>query len=284
MPRAASTLALVATVGALALPAAPAGAACVSGYPASDKRLTNHMCDGVRPGMLLNVPSKKYGEKDCTAGFLFADQFGNRYTSVPGTCHLDFECLEDQAVELLPPPLDEIVDGVVPCINPSDSEEEPVYRTRGPVVRDRAGDRVGVIVYAVNKSNVDFALIRIDGARKVDPSVPLYGGPTRLAAPRETGEEAYAYSAAVMDFEANARTGVLVKSGDAVYHEAIALIASGIPEGSPVVQPDGTGIGYHEGPWSVGLGYRTLPYGPALSRSAIRTKLQLRLLTAKPAA
>lgn len=281
--RAVRTLTLVAALAAVALPSVPADAACVSGYPVSDKRLTNHMCTGVRPGMLLTVPSKKYGTMSCTAGFMFADQFGNRYTSVPGSCHLDYECLEDQAVELLPPPLDEIVDGVVPCIMPSDSEEEPVYKSNRPVVKDRDGDRVGVIVYAVNKSNINFALIRIDATHKVDPSVPLYGGPTRLVAPGQL-DQAYAYSAAYMDFEANARTGVLTMSGDTIYHETVAIIATGVPYGSPVVRPDGSGIGYHEGPWTIGLGYTTKPYGPALSRTTIRTKLNLRLLTAKAAA
>ena len=283
MPLAVRTLTLAAALVAVALPSAPADAACVSGYPVTDKRLTNHMCTGVRPGMMLTVPSKKYGEMECTAGFMFADQFGNKYTSVPGSCHLDFECLEDQAVELLPPPLDEIVDGVVPCIMPSDSEEEPVYRSNRPVVKDRDGDRVGVIVYAVNKDNIDIAIIRIDAKHKVDPSVPLYGGPTRLVAPSGQPEEAYVYSAAFMDFEPNARTGVLHGSSTTPYHETASVIASGVPSGSPVVRPDGSGIGYHQGPWTIGLGYLTKPYGPALNRTAIRTKLALRLLTAKAA-
>lgn len=276
MSRPGRTLLLLATVAGF-LVTAPAHAGCTSAYPVTDKHVASIACTGVRPGTLLRVPSKKYGELDCAAGFVFADALGNRYVSVPGTCFLDFDCLEDVITDQLPPPLDQL-GKVLPCLLPSDSELEPVYKN-GPVVRDVNDGRIGSIVYAVNKSGINFALIRIDKGIPVDPAVPLYGGPTRLAGASATPEEAYVYSGRA-DGLPNAVTGQVYLSGGKTFHLPGLLTALW---GAPVVKPDGGGVGYYSGDNYVGEGAEVMSYGPALAREERHARIKLTLLTAKAA-
>jgi hypothetical protein len=275
MRRLGRTTLLLALVATLTGPVRANAASCTSSYPVTDKRLASHSCTGVHPGMALTVPSKKYGEMECVAGFVFGDQFGNRYVSVPGTCYLDFSCLEDIVVDQLPPPLNQIVGDVVPCLAPSDSELEPYYARNGPPVTDKAGARVGAIVYAVNKKGINFTLIRIDKGIKVDPAVPLYGGPTRLTGPSATPEEAYAYSAGSA-YAPNADTGLLWESTDGMTHTPGLL---GAEPGTVVVKPDGSGVGYYSASHFL-EGAEVLPYGPAIARADSHAKLTLKLVTA----
>ncbi|HVF20932.1 MAG TPA: hypothetical protein VNA14_11930 [Mycobacteriales bacterium] len=277
MTRRTRTFAVLLTAGALTLPAGTAAAGCTSSLPATNDRAMNHTCTGAHPGMGLTVPSKKWGESSCTAGFAFADQYKNRYLTIPGTCHLDYECLEDTVTNELPPPLDELVQPPT-CLLPSDSEEEPFYKRGGPVVTDLSGDRVGVIVYAVNKEDVNFALIRVDRRVRLDPAVPFYGGPVRMAAPVRQPEEAYAYSAPAFPGAPNVRSGVLHALGGGMYHLAEGFTS--VSMGTPVVKPDGSGMGYYGHGFTAGFGWRVDEYGPAIRRAADRTKLRLRLLTA----
>ena len=277
MPCPTRTLAALFAVGALTLPASPATADCTSTLPVSDKRLASVQCTGVHPGMGLRIPSKKWGEMICTAGFAFTDRSGNRYLSFPGTCHLDYDCLEDTVTELLPPPLNEIQ--VPVCLMMSESEEEPYYRRSGPVVKDMDGRRIGAIVYAVNKESVNFALVRIDAKVPLDPALPVYGGPTQFGAATAVPEEAYSVSAGRYANVPNARTGLLysVASNLANHHtEAFASVSTG----SPVMKPDGSAVGYYVA-WTVGLGWHVHPYGSAISRASTITRLSFRLATAK---
>ena len=269
-------LVLVATVAALALPGS-ASAACTSELPVADRRLASHHCTHASPGMLLRVPSKKYGELSCTAGFAFADQTGARYLTFPGSCHLDFECLEDIVLEELDIVLP-VLPPIVLCTMPSDSEEEPVYGRTGPTVFDADHDPIGRIVYAVNKNGVDFALVRIDPSVSFDKAVPFFGGPTRLGAPDTAAEEAYSYSGHAGTGSLNARTGVLHGSETSLYHLTEGI--SSVAKGSPVLLTDGTGVGYYSGGLHLNGGYRVTPYGPALERTRVRTRLVLKLLTA----
>lgn len=281
MTRRTRPLAVLLTAGALTLPVGTAAAGCTTLLPATN-RAANHTCTGAHPGMGLAVPSKKWGNVACTAGFAFADQYKNRYLTIPGTCHLDYECLEDTVTNELPPPLDQLVRPPT-CLLPSESEDEPFYKRNGPVVTDLDGNRVGVIVYAVNKEDVNFALVRVDPRVRLDAAVPLYGGPVRIGAPPAQPEEAYAYSAPALPGSPNARTGLLYRLGNSGMFHATEGFTS-VAQGTPVVKPDGSGMGYYANGWMPGFGWQVHEYGPGVRRAADRTKLKLRLLTAPVAA
>jgi hypothetical protein len=226
---------------------------------------------------MLTVPSKKYGTLLCAAGYVVTDQLGTKYLTVPGHCHLDFTCLEDIVVDQLPDPLPELLDGVVPCIDPSDSEQEPVYsKTKGPVVKDADGNRVGVIVYAVNKQGIDFALVRVDAGVAVDPAIPLYGGPTSASSASSTGDEAYVFNP-YSPYFANAHRGVLYVAGDSIFHEPGGTATAG----APVVKPDGAGVGYLSGTWMLPYGMEVLTYPPGFARAKTHARLDLKVVTAK---
>lgn len=270
-------LALVA-VSTLTLPANAADDDCFSAVPIVDPHAANYQCDGVRPGMTVRVQSKKYGWMSCGASFAFRDQFGQRYLTMPGTCFLDYECIEDVILEELPPPLDQLVNDIWPvCLLPTESELEPVYKKNGPVVTDSAGKRIGSLAYAVNKHGINLALIRIDPKVALDPSVPLYGGPTRLGTLSTNFEEAWVYSPYRGSTAFNARTGVLSGSIDSprVLTEGVL---SGI-NGASVMKKSGDAIGMSLGYLST-TGYEVEPFGPALERARSRTGLTLRLMTA----
>lgn len=275
MRRPSLPVALLLAVSAMTTPEG-AYAACSSSAPVpADKRVANVTCTGVQPGMVLIVPSMKYGDYECAASFAFRDQSGNRYLTIPGTCYLDYDCLEEAVEELLPPPLDEIVGAIPVCVMPSDSELEPLYKN-GPVVKDVNGSRVGRMAYAVNKDGVDFALVRLDPAVRLDPSLPYYGGPTRLGTAGAL-EETYVYSHTDSTAAPNARPGLLTGSADyaQVYTEGFLSDVAG----SSVMRPDGSAIGFFNGYFSVLGYYPTQPLGVGLAR-AQRRGLRLTLMTA----
>lgn len=255
-----------------------AGAACTSSSPLPpDKRAANVTCDGVHPGMTLVIPSMKWGPFECGASFAFRDHAGNRYLSFPGSCYLDYDCLEEAVEDVLPPPLDEIVGSIPVCIAPSDSELEPLY-ANGPVVTGVDGRRVGRIAYAVNKDGVDFALVRVDRNVRLDPSLPYYGGPTRLGAAGLL-EETYVYSDAMLPASPNARTGLLSgdTSGATVWTDGFLSRAAG----ASVMKPDGSAVGFFYGYVSlVGGSYPTQTLAPGIARAERRARTRLTLLTA----
>ncbi|HEV2890847.1 MAG TPA: hypothetical protein VGX28_10780 [Frankiaceae bacterium] len=276
MTRTRLTVALLLAAAALATPTA-ASAACTSGSPLpADKHAANVTCDGVHPGITLIVPSMKYGDYECGASFAFQDQRGNRYLTIPGSCYLDYDCLEEAVEQLLPPPLNEIVGQIPVCLLPSDSELEPYYKN-GPVVKDTAGRRVGRIAYAVNKDGIDFALVRVDRNVRLDPALPFYGGPTRLGTAGVL-EETYVYSDASFPIAPNARTGLL--SGDA---EGARVATEGLlsrTTGASVMRPDGAAIGFFNGYIEITGTFPTQTLGPGLQRAQRRGGLRLTLMTA----
>lgn len=267
---------LLSALLATAIPQGSASASCVSTLPTpSDKRLAGIRCTGVRPGMTLLIPSKKYGEYACVAGFAFADQAGGKYLTFPGHCFLDFDCLEDTVYETLPPPLDKLVPRVPTCIILEGSDEEPFYKGNGPIVRDADGVRIGRISYAIFKDEVDFALVKLDPKVKLDPSLPLYGGPTRVGQPR-TPEEVYVVSPG--DRAApNARAGVFIGSTEYGYVMTEGMMSRA--PGSPVMAATGGALGIFTGFLSL-TGYETQMIGPGLARATGRTRLKFSLLTA----
>lgn len=274
MMRRTPTLLLLAAAVSTMLPSS-ASAVCTSTLPVTDPRAANYTCTGAHPGMLLRVPSQKYGTVSCTAGFAFTDQFKQRYLAFPGRCFLDYDCLEDAVVEELPPPLPSVLPPLPTCLLESESELEPVYKRNGPVVKDAEGKRVGVIVYAVNKDGVNFALMRVDTGAQFSPGLPFYGGPAKWGTVDGSPQEAYVYSAAPNAASINARSGVLHRA-TSLYHVAESLTS--ISQGSPVMTPDGGAIGYYAG--SIGLyGNIVLTYDEALHRAKWRTGLNLKLMT-----
>jgi hypothetical protein len=212
---------------------------------------------------------------DCAASFAFADDYGQRYLTIPGTCHLDYDCLEDAVDDILPPPLNELP-RLPACIATSESELEPVYKKNGPVVHDTAGRRVGVVAYAVNKDGVDLALVRVDRNVRLDPKLPFYGGPVRMGT-AGTVEETYVYSPEILTGAPNARTGVLSGGAEYAYVATEGLLS--MPMGASVMKPDGAAVGYMTGGVTI-PGYMTQPLGIAIQRAQRRTRLRLTLMTA----
>ncbi len=270
-------LVLLAALTTLASPSV-SSAACSSGLPVNDRRAANHTCTGVHPGMGLIVPSQKYGELQCSAGYAFTDQFRQRYLTVPGTCFLDYDCLEDAVYDELPPPLNEVVPRLPTCLLPTDSELEPYYKRSGPPIRDLARKRIGALVYAVNKDGVDFALVRLDPGVRLDPAVPMYGGPLTYGAAPMLPTESYVYAPAPYYPVPNAVSGLL--HGGAEFPRLATELVGTITRGAPVMKPDGTAIGMLDGYLTID-GYIVRPLGPAVDRASRRTRLKLRLMTAK---
>ena len=273
------TTLLLAALTTIATPSVAPAADCVSEFPVNDKRFANMPCAGAHVGMSLMVPSLKYGDSECAASFAFKDQFGQRYVTSPGTCFLDYDCLEDAVYNELPPPLNEVVPRLPVCIMPSDSELEPFYKRSGPPVKNLDGRRVGAIVYAVNKNDVDFALVRIDKGVKLDPSLPVYGGPVKNGAAPAIPTEAYIYSNAMVPLTANARSGVLHGGPD--FPMVLTDRFGAVNHGTSVMLPNGSAMGYFNGHLSIGGGYEVKPLGPALYRASRRTGLKLPLMTGK---
>jgi hypothetical protein len=278
MRRRLSFLLSAALLAAPALPSSAAGG-CTSGLPVTDPHAAQYDCPGVHPGMALRVHSAKYGDISCGASFAFTDQLKQKYLTLPGTCFLDFDCLED-VLEELPPPLGQVLPPLPTCTFPSDSELEPFYKKNGPAVKNMEGDRIGSLVYAVNKQGVNFAIARLDPGIKLDPSLPLYGGPVRLGAPSGNTEEAHVYSATAYDVVGiNARSGVLhAYTGDRAYVLTEGFLS--MPNGASVLRTNGEAVGLFTGTNYVGSGYETQPFGPALARTRAHTGLKLTLLTA----
>jgi hypothetical protein len=255
-------------------------AACASDLPVSDRRAASVTCTGVHAGMAVMVPSMKYDDEVmCAASFAFRDQYGQRYLAIPGTCFLDFDCLEDVITEELPPPLNQVAPALPVCVMPSDSELEPVYKRNGPAIKDIDGKRVGAIVYAVNKDDVDFALVRVDPGVRLDPALAFYGGPTRVGHAPSQATEVYVYTPYGAPGIPNAVSGVAHGGPD--YPVVAAAAVGSTTHGAPVIGTDGAAVGYLDGRISLDGGYSLKALGPAMERTQRRAGLRLKLLTAR---
>lgn len=266
---------------ALLAPTGPVRAeSCTSDLPVTDKHLASHTCTGVHPGMALKVYSAKWkGDVLCTAGWAFTDSAKNKYLSVPGTCILDFDCLED-LIQPYPPPLDQLPIPALPtCTLAQDSELEPYYKKgTGPIVKDGMGARIGRLAYAVNKNGINWGLVRLDPGIALDPKLPLYGGPVRTGAVTLSPDQAYAYCAPVSHPSVNAYSGVVYALGAAAY-----LYAQGMQtyvQGCPVMTEGGNAVGTLTGTLYIPLGYGIQGIDPAVSHLASRVGLHVTLLKA----
>lgn len=269
-------LATVLLAATTTVPVRGASAECgtpVDGMPA-DRRAAMYRCTGVRTGMrVLTYNKRMESYLSCGTSAAFRDQFGNRYLATVGTCVLDYDCLEDVVTSQLPPPLDKEV-RYLACVNPSDSEEELYDPKATTPVYDENLVQIGGMVYAVNKDDVNFAIVRIDARRRLDPSLPLYGGPVRIGPAPATPAEAYVYSPYREPSAPNARSGILwgdAKGGHVLTQETAST-------GGSVMLPDGTLVGYLGG--SVEGGYNVTLLGHAVERTFRRTRLRLTLMTA----
>lgn len=278
MHRPTRLLAAFATIGALTVPTGSASAGCTEDVPTADKRAAVVTCTGVFPGMHIKMTSLKWGPDHlCGASFVFTDQYKQKYIVFPGSCYLDYSCLEDAVYNELPPPLNEIVPRAPVCLVAGDSELEPVYKRKGPPVTDYDGKRIGSIVYAVNKDGVDFALARLDAGVKVDPAMPVWGGPRRLGAASGDLDEAYVFTQQGIPAP-NARTGYLQGGGDDVTWIGDGLLS--ISTGSPVMKPNGDAVGMLNGVLTIPFGFQVQTFRPALDRLRGRTGLRLKVMAA----
>lgn len=278
MARPVRTALLLTALAALTVPTGAATAACSSTLPVTDPHVAYVTCAGAHVGMLLTVPRQGGGTMTCGASFAFADQFNRRYVTFPGTCFLQYDCLEDLITDELPPPLDAIVETVPVCLERSDSELEPYWKTGGPAIKDQGGHRVGALVYAVNRNGVDFAIARLDAGVAFDPGLPLYGGPRRVGPHSTSVEEVHVYSPALPGVSGpNARSGLLHDNAKRPYVLTNGLLTAA--PGTSVMRPDGTAIGFFVGAMSVVDGWVTQPLAPGVERAERRAKLDLRLMT-----
>ncbi len=272
-----SPVAALVLLATLASPRA-ASAGCTSRIPdPANDRAANVVCTGVRVGMELDVPSQKWGSLRCGASFAFTDQFGARYLTFPGSCYLDYDCLEDAVYDELPPPLNQIVPRLPVCLLPSDSELEPNYGRTGPIVRDAEGNRVGRIAYAVNKNGIDFALLRVDPQVKLDPSVPYWGGPTRLGMATDL-EEVRVWSPPNVGIAPNARAGIFRLGQTSAYVLTDDFLSLSV--GSSAMRTSGEAIGLFTGDDYLGSGMLVQTLKVGLARANERTGLRLTLMTA----
>jgi hypothetical protein len=278
MRRPTRLLAALVTVGAFTVPTGSASAACTEDVPTVDKRAAVVTCTGVFPGMNIKMTSMKFGPDHlCGASFVFVDQYKQKYLVFPGSCYLDYSCLEDAVYNELPPPLNELVPRVPVCLMPGDSELEPVYKRKGPPVTDYDGRRIGSIVYAVNKDGIDFALARLDPGVKVDPAMPVWGGPRRMGGAAGSLEEAYVFSEQGLPAP-NARSGYLQVTGGDVTWIGDGLLS--ISTGSPVMKPNGDAVGMILGRITIPTGFEVQTFGAAIDRLRTRTGLRLKLMAA----
>jgi hypothetical protein len=158
-PKALLTLALA--VVALAVWAAPAGAASTEGewtlgglpcnlipVPAAAPAGTGS-CPGVRPGAVVNSDKGQ-----CTFNFLFTGGDGRRYIGTAGHCILG----------------DDPFGG--------DAGEKSWAPGSGPTATDGDGNRIGEFAYAILQDPKDFSLIRLDPGVAASGQMCHFGGPT----------------------------------------------------------------------------------------------------------
>jgi hypothetical protein len=278
-------------LGASVLTSPATGAQCSVDQPVDDVPQAFVTCTGVHVGMRVVVRTKR-GWNTCVAGFAFADQYGRRYLTIPGSCVLTGECRWPALLDPVPEIVKEIAHGLV-CEHVPENEEKKYAKPAE--VTDEHLRRIGAVVYAVNvfgesrsyDDMVEIALVRLDKGVRLDPAMPFYGGPTRLGDFANAPDEAYAFSPPDGDTRLpNARAGLLMPRGFgpqptvARYHYAGLWPFSGETHGTPVMRTDGTALGFHHNIVTPGWGFPTLGLPKLVKRAERFTGLRLRLLTA----
>ncbi|HUF34002.1 MAG TPA: hypothetical protein VMN58_12420 [Acidimicrobiales bacterium] len=96
----------------------------------------------------------------------------------------------------------------------------------------------------------DFALVRLDPADhgRVNPSIPVYGGPVALGATTSFGEDVYSYGNSSLRFGIHTlspKTGVSLGQGSGDWNHPVYTASPGIPgdSGSAFLSSDGSAMG-----------------------------------------
>lgn len=193
----------------------------------------DHAGDGVvHPGMQLYTPSGQ-----CTANFVYTDG-ASQYIGLAAHCFGTGGQTETNGCE-------------APTLG------------HGAPVRDVERNQVGTLAYsswvvmqAVDENDADtcahndFALVRIDGGRTVDPSVPHWGGPVGVAPDgTEPLEQVYAYGNSILRLGLTVlspKTGLSYGTDAGGWnHPVVTAPAPDVPgdSGSGLLDADGNALG-----------------------------------------
>ncbi len=161
---------LLTALALLAVPSSPAGAA-----------------GSIHPGVQMFTKGAQ-----CTANFVFADASGTRYVGYAAHCAGKGEATDTNGCDTASQPLGTTVrfaEGATLATSGTTLGHGTLVYSSWRAMR--AAGTTNRQACAAN----DFALVRVDSADqgKVDPTVPIWGGPTGLGSTAETGSQVYSY-------------------------------------------------------------------------------------------
>jgi hypothetical protein len=175
-----ASLAVLATTlaGALALPTA--GPAAASRWAPADRA-------AIRPGVQMFTAGAQ-----CTGNFIFTDRRGRVYVGYAAHCAGRGEATDTDGCSTASRPLGTAV---------RFADGESVALAGDTVGRGRLAYSSWITMRRRGTTNAracaanDFALVRVGRhhARKVNPTVPFWGGPTGLAGPPAAGEQVHSW-------------------------------------------------------------------------------------------
>ena len=206
-------------------------------------------CDGVRPGGFLE---NKY--TSCSWNFLFKGSDGRRYMGTAGHC-FDLSAFENG---------------------------EKVWPRKGPWFKGQIDGemvRVGEGAYAVNESQRDFGLVRLDKKAPASPSMCHFGGPSGDAVEPAQGTVLHHYGQGLIYGQTvPARSSVAsdVGSSEWVQYSVGAALFGDSGSGAITEQGDAVGVLVHLSAFGVGIS----KLEPHLERAEKKLGVQLKLVTA----
>ena len=173
----------------------------------------------VSPGPISNLqPGAAVRSQggQCSFNFLFQGGDGRRYMGTAGHCIL------------------------------GNDGERSWQAGSGPVARDSLGRRVGEFAYAVHRSStdLDFALVRLDGNVRALPRLPQFGGPSGISNERVSTPVLLHYcgSGVAVGTLVSCRSGIALSMGDPnhIYMEGLSTFGD---SGGPVVTASRRAVG-----------------------------------------
>jgi hypothetical protein len=205
----------------------------------------------IHPGVMTFTGGSSFlgGGGQCTANFVYTDSSGNTYLGQAAHCSSTGESTETNG-----------------CTAKSLPLGTPIYS--GDIVNGgvQTGTKIGMLAYnswiamkekgekdANTCAYNDLALIKIDPAQasKVNPTVPVWGGPNGLAgAVSSQGEQIYTYGNSILRLGVSVlspKTGVSLgdQEGTAGWSQQVYTVTPGIPgdSGSAYVNASGAALG-----------------------------------------
>ncbi len=205
----------------------------------------------IHPGVMTftNAPSFLGGASQCTSNFVFTDSAGNVYLGQAAHCSSTGESTETNG-----------------CSTKSLPLGTKIYS--GDIVNGglQNGTLIGTLAYnswlAMQKAGVkdantcaynDLALIKIDPSQlsKVNPTVPVWGGPSGLAAGvSKTGDQIYTYGNSILRAGVpvlSPKTGISLgeSEGSEGWSQQVYTVTPGIPgdSGSGYMDASGNALG-----------------------------------------